>query len=761
MKRLNKLIGTALVSLAAFGLTSCSEDYDLPQPAGFAGERPLAGHVSLNVATPSTDADTRLAYEPGAGYRFEAGDSLAACLMDVVASTDTAASWYERYRLTDVVTESAAFTLDAKGAWTTASTLREGNYFFLYPSKPSQEADGAYTFSLDGQTQTGTTQESLTRAFAENNLYVGYAPIVADSTREGYGVNVELRPVFGALGVRVHNQAGQTCHVRSLTLRLPGGGFPTTVTIDPTACDYATKDGTFNIAQYLGDDSPEGTEAGYDAAFSDYSRREALRDLIHPQPASEAAETVRLTVEAAEPLKRNATQDFLVMLPEGTYADLLLDIETDEGRIHNLSLPGETVVSTTKGALREVRFTEDDLSPLPETDASGTRDVEYLIRWNVNTETMLTANLNGNVRITSRMYEMLRDGKSTGLTVNLNGHSIIIDEDVDATAMGEKLFFSDAPEREGRVIVLGEQHLSRGIPATVRNEGKLVLLGGEGYCLENPGVVEVQGKVGQCVLTENGLLEIVQGAELSGEISSPTSGVILNRGKLDGLRLNAGKLTNHGEVSGDDTSLNTGEVTNEAGTFTIGVNRGAIHAEGESTTVILADNTQGLLFITGLAENGNILVEARDKRGPVIQELYEDATTDAADIRANTLWIGATLCGAKDREGNAQDIDLSAYTVTAARPSARMENGGKEMKVASLQVLPGATLYVAQASVDCPSVRMEGNEKASAELFISNWGNLYNGAGATVVDGTGEEYNSVRNYGGHDTRIVVNGAAEM
>ena len=73
----------------AICLASCTEEYGLPQPADFAVERPLAGHVSLNVATPSSEADTRLAYEPGAGYRFEAGDSLAACLMDVVASTDT------------------------------------------------------------------------------------------------------------------------------------------------------------------------------------------------------------------------------------------------------------------------------------------------------------------------------------------------------------------------------------------------------------------------------------------------------------------------------------------------------------------------------------------------------------------------------------------------------------------------------------------------------------------------------------------------
>ena len=125
------------------------------------------------------------------------------------------------------------------------------------------------------------------------------------------------------------------------------------------------------------------------------------------------------------------------------------------------------------------------------------------------------------------------------------------------------------------------------------------------------------------------------------------------------------------------------------------------------------------------------------------------------------MWIDATLGGAKDREGNARDIDLSAYTVTAAGPSARMENGGKEIKVASLQVLPGATLYIANASVNSPIVRMEGDEKASAKLFISNWGNLYHGAGATAIEGTGEDYNSVRNYGGDNTRIVVNGATEM
>ncbi len=762
MRRMNKQIGLAIVSLAAFGVVACTEEHDLPQAAGLSVDRPLAGQASLRVSVPSPEADTRLGYEPGEGYHFEAGDSLAACLMDVAASTDAGASWYEKYRLTDVVTGHVAFVRDAEGVWSAGSDLREGNYFFIYPYKKGLKAGSPCRFTLEGQVQRGTSRESLTRAFAENNLYAGYAPIVADSARQGHGASVELRPVFAALGIRLLNDGRQSYHVRRLTLRLPEGGFPNAVAIDPTDCAYATADGRFNIAQYLGDGSPDGVEAGYDPTFGNYSRREAMRDLMCPLPGAEPAETAILSVEGAEALGRQDSQDFVIMLPEGTYADLLLDVETDEGRIHNLSLQGETVVSTTKGALREVRFTDDDVSALPEVSASSTTDVEYLIRWNVNTATRLTANLDANIRITRRMYEMLRDGESLSLTVNLNGHSVVLDEDVDATALGGKLFFSDTPAGEGRIVVTGEQRLTRGIPAVIRNEGKLVLAEGEEYDIENLGVAEVRGKVKGCVLENSGVLSVGEGAELEGATSNLTKdGLVLNRGRLDGMLLNEGRMANYGESTGNATSINKGEIDNQAGRLTIGVNQGAIHAEGESTTVILADNTQGLLFITGLAENGNILVEARDKRGPVIQELYEDATTDAADIRANTLWIGATLCGAKDREGNAQDIDLSAYTVTAARPSARMENGGKEMKVASLQVLPGATLYVAQASVDCPSVRMEGNEKASAELFISNWGNLYNGAGATVVDGTGEEYNSVRNYGGHDTRIVVNGAAEM
>ena len=762
MKRMSKQIGLAIVSLAAFGLTACTEEYGMPQAAGLATERPLAGQASLRVSAPSSEADTRLAYEPGEGYRFEAGDSLAACLMDVVASTDAGASWYERYRLTDVVTDHAAFVHDAEGTWSAASALREGNYFFMYPYKPGLAAGSPCRFTLEGQVQRGTSRESLTRAFAENNLYVGYSPIVADSVRQGHDASVELRPVFAALGIRLLNDGRQSYHVRRLTLRLPEGGFPNTVSIDPTDCAYATADGRFNIAQYLGDDSPEGVEAGYDPAFNDYSRREAIRDLIRPSSGAEPARTVSLTVEGAEPLKRQASQDFIVMLPEGAYADLLLDVETDEGRIHNLSLQGETLASTTKGAMREVRFTDDDVSALPEVSASSTTDVEYLIRWNVNTATRLTANLDANIRITRGMYEMLRDGKSLSLTVNLNGHSVVLDEDVDATALGGKLFFSNTPAGEGRIVVTGEQRLTRGIPAVIRNEGKLVLAGGEGYGIENLGVAEVRGKVKDCVLESSGTLSVVEGAELEGATSNLTEdGLVLNRGKLYGLRLNEGRMTNHGEASGDAASVNKGKIYNLAGRLTIGANQGVMRAEGESTTVILTDNTQGLLFITGLAENGNIRVEARDRRGPVIQELHGDTTTDAADIRANTLWIDATLGGAKDREGNARDIDLSAYTVTAAGPSARMENGGKEIKVASLQVLPGATLYIANASVNSPIVRMEGDEKASAKLFISNWGNLYHGAGATAIEGTGEDYNSVRNYGGDNTRIVVNGATEM
>lgn len=757
MKYVNKLIGIALLPLTVCGLVSCDADEGFTPTTTVSTERPLAGHVSLHIiSAPASDTDTRLAYEPEAGYRFETGDSLSARLMDTVASMDTTVSWYEKYRLTDMVEAETVFVRQQDGAWNASVELREGNYFFLYPYKSGQQVGTSCRFVLDGQTQHGTSAEAVTRAFAENNLYVGYAPVRADSACQGYNVSVELRPVFGALGIRVTNDGRQPYTLRRLTLRTLDGGFHTSVTLDPTRALYASRDGYFNIPQYLGDDSPEGIEAGYDASLADYSRREALRDLVRPTEGAEPAETVSLAVADAVPLKRQATQDFLVMLPEGVYTDLLLDIETIEGTVHNLLLEGRTEISTRLGALREVRFTDDDVSFLPETDASSTRDVEYLIRWNVNTETMLTATLHDNVRLSGEMYNQLRNGKSTGLTFRLNGYSVVIDPDVDATALSGKLFFEDTDDMKGRIIVRGKQYLSSGIPAMVRNEGELTLSGGEGYYIENLGTAEVTGKVTDCVWTGDGLLEVAQGAELSGDIAIQPDGLTLNYGTINGLSLNEGRLTNYGEATGDDTGFNTGEVDNEGGRFFISINEGDIRAKAESTTVI-GDNAKGRIFITGLAEDGNLLVRDAGKQGIVIQELHGDVTTDAADSRANTLWIDSTLSGAKDAEGQAQDIDLSDYTVTATSPKARIENEGQEMKVSSLQVLPGAVLYIAHASVNTPVVRMEGNTTGTAELFISTFGNLYNGTSATRIEGIDETCNTVRNYGGQKTLFIVTG----
>lgn len=739
-------------SLAALFLLSCQEQ-TIVTDGITTGMRPTASYVTL--ITDEVTPETRLGYNSN-GYYFEAGDTLGACLMDlpnVGALSNPMASWYDKYNLVSTISTNYPFVRNIEGVWISSAKLSEGNYFFMFPYNSHEGSRSAYTYTLGGQTMKDTSTESLQRAFATSNFFVGYAQI-KEGTTNSDAVRIRMRPAFGALGFTVVNNGNQAYTLRRVVVKNPGKGFPTTVTVDPTNCVYATTtEGHFNVAQYIGDSTPAGMSAGYVPDCEGYTPQAALDDLIKPLPEKDPVDEVAVSIEHAEPLAAGQSQNILVMLPQGSYDDLLVDIETDRGTVHNLPLVGKTHIAVNQGVIRELTFKDEDVPILPATDASGTDEVAYLIRWNVNTATGLAAQLNSNIHISREMYDQLRDGKSTKLHIEMNGHSVIIDRDVDTSALCGKLEFSNM-EDEGRIVVIGEQELTTTVDAIIDNEGTLRLASGSGYRIKNHGNVYITGKASVMQIVNHGMLDVKTGTSLVGsDISNQPSGVCINRGTLEGMTDNIGLLTNLGTLTGE---CNAGTIYNDAGTITLTQNIGNIYAEGVSTTVIGANaegHAAGNLIITNLADGGNFKVEDGALPGYIVQELETDTTTAYINHLANTLWLDATLIGVKDNTGNRQDIDLSTYSIVAVGSNARLDNGGKEIKVGNLQVKKGATLTIFKADVNCASVRMEGETGAIATLQISNWGNLYYANAAATIYGN-IAYNKVENYGGEKTKLT-------
>lgn len=738
-------------------LTACTDNYQNPFTADAERIRPTVENVRLVLTDRDADADTRLNYGSD-GYRFEAGDTLAACLMDFpdeTAMADPYASWYDKYKLIGNINTNYPFVRDARGTWSSSAKLSEGNYFFMFPYNSRNGSRQAYTHTLGTQTMEDGSMASLMRLYAESNFFVGYSAI-KEGTSNSDAVRIDMCPVFGALGIVLRNDGKRSYTVKRILLRHLDGGFPTTVAVNPTACTYATDNGLFNIAQYIGDDSDAGRANGYEEDRVDYHRMKALEDLVKPLPGQTAEKLeVRIT-DGAEVLP-GQEQRLLVMLPKGEYEDLLLEVETDRGIVHNLLLEGATSVATDRKTLRTVSFKDEDVSRLPAVNASATEDLARLIHWNVNTPTILTANLQTDVSVTAAMYEELRDGKSDSLLINLNGHNLLLEDDVDETALCGKLAFSEGDPKGGRVIVTGRQLLSKGIGVTLQNEGELRILNGKGFQIENRGVLTVNGETASAEIITSGAMLVEEGASIDGLVTIEEGGVAVNRGMLSKV-VNAGRLTNLGKVS---DGSNTGLLMNLAGEVRLEENIGRVHAEGCSSTLIgdnEADAEKGTLIITRLATDGNIKVENTNRKGYVVQEMEGEQNTDTINPLANTIWLNGWLAGSKDKTGYAQPIDLSGYAVVATGAEARLSNEGAELKIGALQVNAGASLTIYRTDVQCPIVSMAGNSEAPACLTISSLSNLYSEQKAMqIVMHNGTAYNIVKNYGSEKTKIEING----
>lgn len=793
---------TAIMLPAAFAACTNEDIEGISQGAQGVEGRKLVENVTLNVGN---GVESRLAY--GNGYTWEAGDQIGACLMDNITTDyqDENKLWHEWFNFVNYIQTNYKFVRDAEGNWTTEAKMGEGNYFFHYPYNANLGLRDAYTFTAAEQTLEGTDNASLLKAYASNNSFVGYGK-VKSGDNENEAVKIDMVPVFGATGFTLKNTGTNTYTIERIILK--GSNVANSATVDPTTCDnkiqYSTSFDsqsatTFNVAQYVADPSEDYTlvaDGYYDPYWADYNKVAALKDVLDYDDAAD--QTVEVTIKAGNSIKPQQSINLIAMVAPAELNNenqALVDIYTDKGIIKDIDLhkrytsndnSGATTNVLTDVALTEigtgnkVEITFDDTSlDVPATmDVDNEADLATLIHWNANVPTEITATLKADVTITKAMYDELAKSAIKKATITGN-HKVTIASDVADGAL-DAFTFTDVEN----VIVNGTQSMTKanGSPVEVAadatlNIAKDVTLGA---AITNKGTLNVNANVNTAkAITNLSVMTVATGKKIdgteaisNGEASTQTVGTITNAGTITVLSNDYGTVTNTG-VIGTELAVESitrgqntadGTIINNNGKVFIGYNMGNIYANGTSTTRV-NDNSKGNIIITELdADNGNFLTV---NKGNIVQEISEDANTDAIDMRANTIWLSASLkVEKKDADGNFVDVNLyegsslknGAMTIVATSANARIDGNDKKLRVGALEVDADSKLVLNKVQVVVPTqtgtVTMNGAADHKATLTINSNASIQvagNGNVAITVAETNEGQNVLDNNSSNTT----------
>lgn len=830
MKTKNLL--TAMVLPALFAACTQDEFESMSQQTPMLNGRQLVENVTLNV---EGAAETRLAYGSD-GYTWDEGDQIGACLMDEITTNyqDETKLWREWFTLTDYIQTNYKFTRDAEGVWSTEAKLCEGNYFFAYPYNANMGLRDAYTFTAGEQVLEGTDKESLMKAYTENNSFVGYGKVEAGD-KEGEAVAVTMIPVFGSTGITITNTGTNTYTIERVVLR--GSKVFDKATVDPTACTQATQYSPsvtptnathFNVAQYVQDPAEDTRVNGggyYVANWSDYNKEAALRDVLDYEQAEGTSGKVEVTINGNGTIQPQGSINVLAMVaPQTGIAEsdlsnntdqIVLDIYTDKGIISDIQLnhwytandantsattnvlTNDNLSSIGTGNKVEVTFDDTSLDKPATMNVYNEADLANLIHWNADQAKAITAILKADVNITKEMYDELAGSAITAATIEGNVYSVTIEGDVADGAL-DAFKFNTVKE----VLVNGTQSMKKSCasPIRVMSDATLNIAGNLTLAkdIENYGTLNVNAKVsGSSVsITNCSQMNVAAGKEIvknvkvvNGNTTIAVYGTITNAGIIRtlsnikdltngacGYVINTGiigKEASVGELGTNENSVNNGRIdNNESGRVFLKSNAGDVYANATSTTRI-NDNSTGNIIITELDFNDGNFLTASDKMGNIVQEIAENASTSTVDVRANTLWLSATLTvDETNADGDYTNVDLTgsrmrngAVTVVATGANARISGNysteaDQRFKIKAIEVEADATLVlnnVFATILTANDVTMSGAVNRPATLTINSNAVLRvtgDGSGSTQIQVQGGSSNNVLDNNSNGTNIA-------
>ena len=625
-----KHLFTALALVALFA--SCAKEEFAPVSSVESSERAVVENVSFNFVESAT---TRLFFD--GKYKWEAGDQLGACLMDVITGNygSPTAKWNEKFDLVDYIQTNYKFTRDAEGNWETEAKLCEGNYFLAYPYNKNKGLREAYTFECADQTLEGTSTPELMDAFVKNTSFVGYAPVAAHNN-DNESVDIDMVPVFESTGFTIKNTGTDSYTIEKIVLS--GSKVMTYAELAPKAKGLETE---------LDDDD-------------NYYKFDNVDALSY---GGDGNDRIDVAIKSGNTIAPQDEINVIVMsapaaLEKDVLEQAILEIHTDKGLIRGIDLAkkysslngsnttgtGSTVnVLTDKalvalGVADKVHVTFDDTSlDIPDNMEVGSTDELYrLIRWNSKvTNTTITANLTANVTLTAEMYNILKNKYvANGSTLKfVGGKTVTIGSDVPADAMDLVKF-----NGVSKVVVKGTQNTTKAFEGVTEVE-------------VSKGAVLNVTKAFDAKITNKGTVNVAIAYKKNEGAAYYTVKELVNKATatVDGYALNTA-LTNYGTLT-NNTALNATGNNSENGVIN---NYGTL--KGGLTNDTWKKNTNGRTYkyyptinnygvVTNITNNNVVVM--KDKSASV-EDLYGfegeiDNTIESARVRAgqNIVFVKA------------------------------------------------------------------------------------------------------------------------
>lgn len=486
-----KMLFSAAMMAALFAACTNEEFVDNSQKFDTSNEGRIAvENVALNFVK-GDGMDTRLSFDPSNGHwSWEGNETIGALLMDEVWGTAAGympyenpkewagLTWLEKYQLANEIHTDYPFTYDGdKKEWVCNAKMLEGNYFFAYPFNNYAGRRQAIHY-LNNQVQEGSSEEAMTKAFAKNQFWVGYAQI-KESESEAYDKikDVYMTHVLAPIRLDISTIGTGTYHVNKIQVK--GTGLTSAVYLDPTDAEYKgendkgkyglaynklsyIQDGKlFNYANFLDLDTdlydhtvakPEQEDYVWNIDDADnYVKGNALRAIVKPLETTGETTYSELVINNAEALVANGKHVYatIYVTPVGEVTgNLTLSIFTDEGVVRDIDLTKvneeingsaqdntaitnkaiENLTPTTSNYIT-VQIDDNSFNETNRLDINNEDDLKQFITWNQKQNRTYTATLKNNVTLSWELQNMLvaaqEANKDNKLVVKAEGAQIL------------------------------------------------------------------------------------------------------------------------------------------------------------------------------------------------------------------------------------------------------------------------------------------------------------------------------------------------
>lgn len=735
--------------------------------------RKTVENVTINMSEP----DTRMVFD--GGYQWELNDQFGACLMDEYVDINDLGTWWEDFTLVDYIQTNYPFTRQENKKWTSEAVMQEGNYFFYYPYNYNfggKRTPIRLTVPTEQYVEDGESASSV----LDNQLFVGYAPILAEEGKESESLSLKMQPLLAFPAFNLKNVGTGSLTVYRIAFAADNKTWPTVYEIKPASGDFANS--TF---EGLDDDDQR---AEIQKTVSSVSGKETSRV------------TVTFGEEGIELSSQEAMWAYIMLPPSANLDDPKLYIYTDAGLgIADLSEAhtdagtsvGATNITNDRaltdfdyndGAAVYITFDNTAMDQPFDMGVNNTTDLENLVYWSRNnTSASLEATVVGDqVEISKNVYDMLADNNNLILTVtcaSAGSATVTIPADAPANALDRVKFENVNIVNKANVTLNGNVGGNQ-----LTNEA-FITLNGNNYSLSNAivnnGTLTFQAADGgdmtvtlnyQQVITNNatgtivvatdvnvpsngisnnGTLTINQGAELAARIHNGEAATDNGTLNVNGSWTSMWTSYNYGTVNVSttgsvDVSEQSGsygftnyEVINNSGVVRNVVNDGTIVMADASARLVTAasstgeiDNTVGSNYVTKQENEEVFCVVSEPINASDLNDLVRDANAKRLDIS-----------GTINVDGEDVSVEIESVNVVGNLTINGADRTLRFVGIKEMNITTGVTELAARSELALGEEGViEGslNVSAGARFIIANNAVLYATEG--TISGVVENY---------------------